>query len=200
MRFSDASKWQHEHYDRIHAPRGQSNILHFHYTCFGARLEERVDYRPGFYSLVVTNADIRWFAELTRDEDDEASAKKAFNGRFIFFEGRNGPIQGFKLVSSPWTFRESKLQDPKGARTTVLKTFSRVAASMYLLNEMSPDGRYGLVTAMESARTKSGETGWANTYYLVDTSSGKTRVLLKDRVAQETHGFMSPIWWVRGSQ
>ena len=127
VELAGASNWQYHDYERIHVPRSGTNILHFYYNGHGRRLEDGRDYRDGFYSLSIETGDIRWFAELLEDNDDERNAHQAFGGRYIFFEGGSGPITGRTLVSSPWVFGETRNRDPKGEKVKVLKRFSRAS-------------------------------------------------------------------------
>ncbi len=201
VEFPDVSKWQYQHYDRIHAPRGLTNILHFYYKGYGNRLGDGKDYRDGYYSLDVATGDIRWFAELLDDKDDERHTYQALDGRYVFFEGPDAPFRGFKLVSSPWDFRETKNQDPKGGKVKVLKAFSKLTAwgaNAYMLSQISPDGRYVLVRLQEPSVPKSPtQAGWMNTYFLLNASNGETRVLLKEEVEHATSGSMSAVRWIR---
>jgi hypothetical protein len=201
VKFVDASKWQYQHYDKIHAPRGLTNVLHFYYQGFGNRLGEGKDYRDGYYRLDVATGDTRWFAELLDDKDDEGRTYRTPDGRYVFFEGPDAPVRGFKLVSSPWDFRETKNQDAKGDKVKVLKAFSKLSArggNAYMLSQISPDGRYALVRLQEPSVPKSPtQPGWMNTYFLVDVSNGETRVLLKEEVEHTTNGSMSAVRWIR---
>ncbi len=201
VEFPDASKWQYQHYDRIHVPRGLTNILHFYYKGYGNRLGGGKDYRDGYYSLDLTTGEIRWIAELLDDKDDEAHTYQASDDRYVFFEGPDAPFRGFKLMSSPWDFRTTKSQDPKGEKVKVLKAFSRLSAfggNAYMVSQMSPDGRYVLVRLQEPSVPKSAtQPGWMNTYFLVNASNGESRVLLKEEVEHTTSGSMSAVRWVQ---
>lgn len=201
IEFPDASRWQHQYYNRIHVPKGATNILHFYYKGFGNRLREGKDYRDGYYSLDVATGDSRWFAELLDDKDDESYNFRTADGRYVFFEGPDSPIRGFKLVSSPWNFLETESQDPKGKKVKLLKAFSKLSVRLgnaYMLSQVSPDGHYVLVSLPEPCVPESWvQPGWIYTYFLLDASNGKTRVLLKDRVEQKTKGSMSAVSWIR---
>jgi hypothetical protein len=139
-------------------------------------------------------SDARW-----QKRSDAQSDYRAFNGSHIFFEGSGSPAQGFMLVSSPLSCFETEFQDPGGKKVKVLKRFSRLAAlggASYLLNHMSPDGHYAVVRLDEPTVPKTMEqSGWARTYYAVDVSTGKIRVLLKENVDHTTCGSMSGVWW-----
>jgi hypothetical protein len=197
----DASKWQYQHFDQIHAPRERTNTLHFYYKGYGNRLADGKEYRHGFYSLNVLSGDIHWFAELLDDQDDESYTYRASDGRYVYFEGADAPFRGFKLVSSPWDFRQTRQQDPNGDRVKVLKVFSRLSAiggNAYILSQISPDGRHALVRLQEPSVPKSPtQPGWMNTYFLIDVSNGANRVLLKEEVEHGTSGSMSVVRWVR---
>jgi hypothetical protein len=199
VEFADASKWQYQHYDRIHVPRGLTNILHFYYKGYGNRLGGGKDYRDGYYSLDLTTGEMRWIAELLDDKDDEAHTYQASDGRYVFFEGPDAPFRGFKLMSSPWDFLATKSQDPKGEKVKVLKAFSRLSAfggNAYMVSQMSPDGRYVLVRLQEPSVPKSAaQPGWMNTYFLVNASNGESRVLLKEEVEHTASGSMSAVRW-----
>lgn len=201
IEFPDASRWQYQHYDKIHVPKGLTNVLHFYYQGFGNRLGAGKDYRDGYYSLDVATGDTRWFAELLDDKDDEMYNFRTADGRYVFFEGPDTPVRGFKLVSSPWDFLETENQDPKGEKVKVLKAFSKLSVRLgnaYMLSQVSPDGHYVLVRLQEPPVPKSPtQPGWMNTYFLLDASNGKTRVLLKEKVEQTTKGSMSAVRWIR---
>jgi hypothetical protein len=201
VEFPGASKWQYQRYDRIHVPRGQTNILHFYYKGYGNRLGDGEDHRDGYYSLDVATGDIGWFAGLLDDKDDEGHTYQASDGRYIFFEGPDAPFRGFKLVSSPWDFRRTKNQDPDGVKVKILKAFSRFSAgggNAYMVSQMSPDRRYLLVRLQEPSVPKSEtQPGWMNTYLLLNTSDGETRVLLKEEVERATSGSISAVHWIR---
>ena len=59
IEFSDVSKWELQDYDLIHALSGQSNVLHFHYTTAGNRIEDGKDYPRGFYSFDIQTGNIK---------------------------------------------------------------------------------------------------------------------------------------------
>ena len=124
---------------------------------------------------------------------------QAFNGSYIFFEGSGAPAEGFSLVCSPWSCFETQLTHPKDKKVQVLKRFSplrTIGGGCYLLDHMSPDGRYALVRLEEPSVPKTmGQSGWARTYYAVDVSTGETRLLLKENVEHTTFGSMSGVWW-----
>jgi hypothetical protein len=207
LELSEASRWQYCHYDRIHVPRGQTNVFHFYYGVSGKRLGSGRDYRNGYYSLDIRSGDTRWLAELLDDEDDDRYTFKASDGRYIFFEGPDGsgsPIIGFKLLSSPWNDRETRHHHAKDPEVKVLKAFSKLASfagGYYLLNTISPDGRFALVRFQEATVPKTMEQpGWARTYYAVDLTNGKVRMLFKDDVEHVTYGSMSGIWWVKSAR
>jgi hypothetical protein len=203
IEFPNASKWQYEHYGGIPAPRSPTNIIHFQYKPVGKRLADGKDYDEGFYSYDVISGNIQGPVKLMEGEYDKSFTYKDQDGRYVYFEGRDAPIHGLKLVSSPWSDLETKDQDPKGEKVKVLQTFSRLptlTGGMYWLDQMSPDGRYALIRLQEPASRKSGIIpGFMNTYYLVDASNGKTRVLIKDEVERRTVGSIPKVRWVGGA-
>jgi len=105
IEFSDVSKWELQDYDLIHAPSGQSNVLHFHYTTAGNRIEDGKDYPRGFYSFDIQTGNIKWLSNNPACRDDESYWFKDYDGNFISFAGgNNAPFDGFKLASSPWNY------------------------------------------------------------------------------------------------
>jgi hypothetical protein len=124
---------------------------------------------------------------------------RAFDGSYIFFEGSGAPSEGLTLVSSKSDVVGTGIEDPKGRNVLVLRKYSLLRAlggSVYLLNQMSPDGRYALVRMDEPTPTKIMEqSGWSRTYYAVDVTNGKERLLLKENVEHTTFGSMSGVWW-----
>ena len=183
----DVSKWGIQGYDMINAQPGQTNILHFHYIGIGKRLAEGKDYPDGIYSLDINTGNIRPFMvePLAVDRDNEGYWFKAFDGNYISFSGGvNAPFDGFKLVSTDWNYVGSDeiTSDDKDKKIKILHKFSKLQAAFNLI-QTSPDLHYAWV--------KSGYTG---TYYLVDVTTGKTRVLLK------TDSSVSMVRWVRNGQ
>jgi len=197
-----ASRWQYETYDMIHAPTEHTNVLHFHYVCSGNRLEIGRDYQTGVYSLDVCTGDIKRSFDLAKDEDDGTREFKTFEGNRIYFVGAQGPDEGVKLVMSPWDEYSAKRRDPRGEKSKVLHYFPKSPLSKggsFVLNTISPDGHFALVVLTMPARRASGMLpGSTRIYYLVDSSNGHTRVLLKDDVDLETGGSMSPVHWIQG--
>lgn len=140
-------------------------------------------------------SDARW-----KKLQDAGFTFRAFDGRYIFFEGSGAPSEGFTLVSSPLDHFWTEQNDPKGKNVRVLHRFSVLRAfvgSGYYLNHLSPDGRYAVV-AMEEPTAKKTESydAWAHTYYAVDVISGKVRLLLKENVEHVSECSMTGVWWV----
>lgn len=199
-----ASRWQYEKYEGVLWPPGQTQEVHFSYKGYGKRLKEGRDYREGRYALNLSTGSISGPVQAVPGEYDKRFTFKAANGHYIFFEGSGAPAEGFKLVSSPQSDFDTHLKDPQGKQVTVLHNFSKLPAlshGMYLLAQMSPDGRFALVRLQEPVSRKSGMLpGYVNTYYLVDALSGETRVLLKDEMERKTISSMSPVHWVGGAE
>jgi hypothetical protein len=200
VELSGASRWQYEHYDRVHFPPGTAQTVHFYYKGYGRKLSAGTDYADGFYTLNLSTRDVGFYASLTRDNDDPRYTWRAANGHYIFFDGSGAPAEGFRLVSSPRSDFDTKLRDPQGKDVSLLHNFSKLPAvnhGMYLLAQMSPDARFALVRLQKPALRKSGMLpGFVNTYYLVDALSGKTRVLLRDEMERKTISSISSVHWV----
>ena len=141
-------------------------------------------------------------------QNHESSGRnfKAFDGRYVFFEGKDAPIDGLTLVSSPCDFGDVKDQDPKGEKTKVLHRFSTLStfSSTHELLQLSPDRHFALVRSIEpiSHRKFSEWPGSTTTFYLIDVSTGKTRVLLENKTETTTH---SSLWngfinWVQTTE
>jgi hypothetical protein len=194
-----ASQWEYRDFKNLHAARDTENALHFEYRAFGRRLGDGRDYQVGYYSLDLYTGTISWLTNL----DNERFSYQYSDGSYVWFDGRDGPIHGYRLVSSPIDNTWSRIEDPKGKKLKVVKVFSRLAmltGGTYWLDQMSPCRRYALVRLSEAiTQTKSGGEGWVNTYYAVDVSTGETKVLLKDEVRRKTIGFVSHVRWVGGS-
>jgi hypothetical protein len=131
---------------------------------------------------------------------------KAFDGSYIFFEGFDAPIDGLKLVRSPWDFMDYKEQDPKRETTKVLHEFSvfSIFSRTHELLQLSPDGHFALIRSIEpiTHRKFSEWPGSATTFYLVDVATGKTRVLFENKTETATksslwNGF---IYWVGAAE
>lgn len=142
-------------------------------------------------------------------QNHESSGRnfKAFDGRYVFFEGKDAPIDGLTLVSSPWDFRDFEEQGPKGENAKVLHRFSTLSilSSTHELLQLSPDRHFALVRSIEPiSHRKFPEWpgGSTTTFYLIDVSTGKTRVLLENKTETTTH---SSLWngfinWVRTTE
>jgi len=200
VKFPDSSKWQYEKYSGVLKPWNSTNVVHFHYKRYGNRLGDGNDYPDGYYGYDIENGKILGPAKLADEEYDKDYTYKTFDGRYIFFEGSGAPAQGFKLVSSPFDHVRTEDKDPKGKKVKVLHRFSMLPAidrGIYLLSQMSPDGRYALVRLQEPTSRKSEMLpGYVNTYYLVDASTGKTQVLVKDTVERTTLSSIFVVRWV----
>ena len=195
-----AKRWERENYKKIHAPRGMSNILHFSFMGYGKPFDEGTDYRIGVYSLDTLSGQIQWFERDTEDKDDPSHTQRAFDGRFIFFEGRDAPIHGSRLVSSARDYIREGERPPKAQDVRVLKNFSilsDIAGITRTLLGMSPDGRFALVKESESVAGNEGMPAGVHTYLIVEVTSGASWVLLKDDVQRKSGGFMSEVWWVQ---
>jgi hypothetical protein len=194
----DASEWENRLFENLHAAKDTENVLHFEYRPFGRRLGDGKDYKRGYYGLDVRTGAISWFTNL----DNEPFSYEASDGRYIWFDGRDAPLHGYKLVSAPFNHSWSRIEDPNGKNVKVVKVFSRLATltgGTYWLDQISPCRRFALVRLAEATtQTKSGGEGWVNTYYAVDVSTGETKVLLKDEVRRKTIGFVSHVRWVGG--
>jgi hypothetical protein len=211
----DASKWSKgADFDGIHIPSAQTNVLHFSYNLrsyAAKKIKEGKDYADGVYSLDITSGNIKWISNDYICGDDECYRPKAFDGHYIFFEGPDAPFEGFKLVSSPWecldTKDHSSVEQAKSVK--VLHNFSMLGAFVkgiagYHFKQMSPDHRYVLVEiAVPLNRRKfSEELGSTKTYYLVDVSTGKTRVLLEDKTEAATKSSLwnGDVHWVQATK
>lgn len=115
---------------------------------------------------------------------------KASDGRWIFFEGREAPLAGTKLVSSLLDQFYTSLDDPKGTNVHVLKRFSRPLDGWHNLDGMSPDGYYAFIRQCFTIGYS-----WGNTYYVVNATNGKTHVLLEDKVAKIDGHSVSYMYW-----
>jgi hypothetical protein len=199
----EASQWSNEGYDRIHTSSGQTNALHFSYnprSHSGTQIRNGKEYPDGIYSFDILTENIKWLSKDYICQDDEGFTPKAFDGRFILFEGSGAPIEGFTLVSSPWEDNDIEDHSLKERRSSikVLHKFSKLGAIMnggteYFLKQMSPDHHYALVRTTTSLnyRKFSEWPGSTQTYYLVDVVTGKTRILLEDRTEATTK---SALW------
>jgi hypothetical protein len=193
IEFSDASQWQYQSYEMIYAPSGQSNILNFHYSASGKQLKDGKHYPADFYSLDVQSGKVLGTAEPLGYEDGERFKFKSFDGNYVGFEGNDAPRFGFTLISAPvsWDDLETK---PKisGAKIKVLHKFFKLNAIFnggeYQLCKMSPDHRYALVSE-----------GTKHIYYLVDVSTGKTRVFLNIDTEASTRNSLwnNDVRWVQ---
>ena len=141
-------------------------------------------------------SDVRW-----QNQQSARFTYQSFDGHYIFFEGKNAPIEGTALVSSSWNFRDANDKDPKGENTKILHRFSALSmfAGIYELLQLSPDRHYALIRLIKPITNKkfSEWPGSTKTYYLVDVLTGKTSVLLEDDSEAVTSGSISKVWWVQ---
>lgn len=122
---------------------------------------------------------------------------KAFDGRYIFFEGKDAPTDGLTLISSPWDYRNFEDQDPKGKKTKVLHKFSMfsVFTKTHELLQLSPDCHFALVRSIDPI-------GSTTSFYLVDVTTGKTRLLLENKTEAATKNLLwnGFIYWVGAAE
>jgi hypothetical protein len=194
----EASVWKFTQYGGIYRPRGQTNILHFHYNAFGDRLTEGRDYPEGSYILDVQSGEIR---NAVGDYDvDERYLLTAYDGRRIIFLDGQDTMSGLELVST-----EEKPPYGKGETITLapgkyklLHSFSKSfnpRREDYVLHGMSPDRHYALV--MKTHVDKSSQSGYIYSYYLVDVTNGNTRLILNNATGVKSKNTIEPsIYWV----
>lgn len=127
-------------------------------------------------------------------EDFHPFGFKTVSGRWIFFEGGDGALQGTRLVSSPLNILDTHKDDPKGKNIRVLKRFSKPLQGSYNLQQLSPCGRYALVR-----RSFPIGDGWGQTYFVIDAENGETQALLEDKVCSIGESRMSYVHWVKRS-
>ncbi len=131
------------------------------------------------------NFSSEWNRNQTSGEDF-----KAFDGNYIFFEGKDAPIDGLTLVSSPLNFRDYNDPNSNRGKTKLLHKFSVffLFSRTHELLQLSPGGHFALIKSIEpiTHRKFSEWPGSTTTFYLVDVSTGKTRVLLENKTEAET--------------
>lgn len=191
-----ASVWEGETYKSIHRQPGKSNVLHFEYWHGSKKqLKPGLNYERGFYAMNVQTGDVVFYAK----RDTEWIEYRLFNGRYVYFEGRDSPWHGIKLVSSPWSSDDvTHRKDPKEEQVKALNKFPYSSNSYYTLRQLSPCRKYVFVM-QEKTVLKFNGLNLVTTYYIVDGDGGATRLLLKvdhDDIKSSTGGDMSPIYWV----
>ena len=157
------------------------------------------DYETGIYSLDIGSGAIQWFCKSEARKDDSNWIWQTFDNRSLYFEGEEAH-RGFKLVSCPMRPDKELKEAPKKTDVQVVHAFSKFPAALeekYVLQGMSPSGRYAFVRLGKNISRSRFSFGRVETYYLVDVATGKTRVLLADEVARKTEGAMSGVFWVR---
>ena len=191
-----ASKWEYEGFENMHPAGGKANALHFMYSRGGKRLADGTDYRTGYYEFDPASGTITWIGDF----DGDFHSYRTADGRYIWFDGRDAPIHGRKLLIAPMPDSWSAIKDPKANNVKVLKTFSAVptlTGGTYSIEQMSPCSRYALVRLAEPiVAVKAGSPGWVNTYYVVNAATGETATLLKEDVRRKIIGFVSQVRWV----
>jgi hypothetical protein len=191
---TNASTWQYQKYTNLHPPVDTTNTLHFEYRPAGTRTGSGRDYPMGFYSLDVETGNIRWLAE----RDKEPFTFKSVDDQYIFFEGRDTPDKGYRLVSSSWSHQMAEERKASNGDVKLLHSFGKLVAltgGAYWLQQMSPCRRYALVRL-----SSTGGSGATSSYFIVNVTTGDTRVLLRDTVVPEGAGFMSEVSWVRSGE
>jgi hypothetical protein len=119
---------------------------------------------------------------------------KTVSGRWLFFEGGDGALEGTRLVSSALNAFDTRFDDPKGKNVRVLKRFSKPLRGSYNLDQMSPCGRFGLVR-----RSFPIGDGWGQTYYVINAENGETQALLEDKVCSIGESRISYVHLVKGA-
>ena len=186
----NASSWEREVYSDTHAPPGTSNVLHFNYAGHGSKKVDGQDYQTGYYSLDLVNRKSQRIALSDEDRD----AYQAANGRYVYFKGDDGPDKGRTLVSSTHPKSTDDNQQGENKDVKLLHNFaitSLFGGADYWIYGLSPNHEFVFV--------KYGSIGRADsvcTYFIVNATTGQTRVLLKDTVSSAGGGFMSEVYWV----
>ena len=165
----------------------------------GDRILARFDdvvYRgyTNIFEYNITSGRIAWLVKMPDDQQDNC---KYFNGVSIGFRGIYDPIEpeGFTLVtdSGKKLHRFSWFHD----------LFHGDGSGGYTISQMSPDRHFAVVKLGTRVKRKAGEDygvyGSGNTYYLVDVSTGKTRVLIQDELEAKSTASLCP-WGIRWVQ
>ena len=170
-----------------------SNALFFHYGHYGARVREGRDYPSGsLYMYDVQNETAK--EAILRYTDSEAYAFKCFDGQFVWFGGYDTPIIGSKLYKSKWKNERLQLApEPEERSKKLLTKFSRFGGKVNKLLTISPCGHFAFV----QSTTQSFGNPSANTYHIVDVTSGDSRILLRDEVQLRTDSSISSVSWVK---
>jgi hypothetical protein len=131
---------------------------------------------------------------ILRHTDSEAYAFKCFDGQFVWFGGYDTPIIGSKLYKSKWKNERLKLPpETEEASKKLLSQFSRFGGKVNKLLTISPCGHFAFV---QTTTQRFGNPS-ANTYHIVDVTSGDGRILLRDEVQLRTDSSISSVWWVK---
>ena len=192
---TNASLFQYQRYDHLHIPQYMTNVVHFEFRQYGNRLSKGRDYKKGVYSIFPATGKLRWVCDALEDMDNPKFTPKAGDGQFVFFEGTEGPLCGYTLVSAQFNIFEWKLFPSKRKEVKILHTFSKSVAGksgVYYLHCISPCGGFALVRLVKMTWNRR----WENIYYLVDLSTGNERVFLTDEVEAKTDGSIAAIQWV----
>jgi hypothetical protein len=212
IEFKDSSQWEFQNYDHIYLPQGLTNFLRFEYHGLGKRIGEGKDYTNGPYRYEISSGTIQYIPALhpvmhnlengfldkadydrqiekwtpfkALEEEDNRYHYKTFNGDDIGFDSNEPSLipEGFTLMTA------------SADSERVLHRFSKLKWALdgafgmeYTLDQMSPDRHYALVCE-----------GTLHTYYIVDVSTGKTRLLFKTdkSISRLIWGFQ----WVQDGQ
>jgi hypothetical protein len=192
-----ASQWDRQTYENLQPDQTKTNILHFDYRRGRTKIASGKDFLSGGYSMNVTTGKIVFDENALIPE--ESIGFLAYDNRYVFFSDGNAAVMGFHLVSSRNSF-ELEAADGKKGEVRTLKKFSKQIPqyASYTLRGLSPCGHFAFIEYSEPASKESFQAAPLKKYYLVDVTTGATRLLIQDDT-RKIEGPKSPeVYWIRG--
>jgi hypothetical protein len=167
-----------------------SNVVNIAYSKRSKGLTDGREYADGTYKVDVESGQ----AEHMDKELGGSSDVLTSSGRYVFFSG-DGSRCGRVLVSSPWNSLRTR-KEGSSKEVHVLKRFSLLATTQYCLSQVSPCGRFVIVRSSETIALAGDRFGQNRRYYVVDTETGETELLIKDDSSRNRGCFTSGVFWV----
>ncbi len=160
----------------------------------GNRIVNQLD-DVGSTNIVEYDAATGKTSQLASIPSDEQDNGRCYNGDAIGFKGQYYPIEpeGCTLINDSGKILH---------RFSWLHTLFSGNGTEYTVSQLSPDRHYAVVrleTALKRKFIRDPDlpSGSGNTYYLVDVSTGKTRVLIQDELEAKSSASLCGIQWVQ---
>jgi hypothetical protein len=173
----------------FHVSETDGNALHFDYS----RLRTgKPECENGVYSYDLRTRQITYVGSKCY----KSNALLLADGKYLGFEGDNGPEIGTRLVSVNsdhyfWLSRGIGKINPASFERKLVMDFGKfrdIGWDRFQLQQSSPDGRYALVRFERQVRKTDTIFGTLCTYYIVNGANNKVEILCKDELALTPSG------------